>query len=125
MAVTRCSFVFEKVVLRDRIELSTPGFSATRTDARRRPGRSTIVFMRTAKGRLASTVYHQCPRTKVSAKVSFSGPHSFAGRPLEDDCPEWIIVSGDITLVCASVPSREAQPPASAFSADQSLTGPR
>jgi hypothetical protein len=59
------------VVPRDRIELSTPGFSATRTDVRRRPWRSTIVFVRTVKGRLASTVYHQCPRTKVSAKVSF------------------------------------------------------
>jgi hypothetical protein len=36
--------VLKLVVPRDRIELSTPGFSVERTDVRRRPLRSTIVF---------------------------------------------------------------------------------
>jgi hypothetical protein len=63
------------VVPRDRIELSTPGFSAARTDVRRCPQKSTIVFTHGLKSRVASGVAHQHPGTKVSAKVSFAmGP---------------------------------------------------
>ena len=61
-----------KVVPRDRIELSTPGFSAARTDVRRCPQTSIIVFTLDLKSRVTSGVAHQHPGTKVSAKVSFA-----------------------------------------------------
>ena len=60
------------MVPRDRIELSTPGFSAARTDVRRCPQKSIIVFTHDLKSPVASAVALQHPLTKVSAKVSFA-----------------------------------------------------
>ena len=105
-------FVFEMMVPRDGIELSTPGSSATRTDVRRYPRKSIIVFKRDLKSRVASGVGHQHPGTKVSAKVSFAMLHAGAhwvpsGWPaayratLETPLIERANRSGDSTLAWA------------------------
>jgi hypothetical protein len=70
------------VVPRDRIELSTPGFSAARTDVRRCPQKSIIVFTHDVKSPMASGVAHQHPGTKVSAKVSIAMRPQPPVRPL-------------------------------------------
>jgi hypothetical protein len=55
--VERCIRMRTKAVVpRDRIELSTPGFSAARTDVRRRPQRSIIVFTEPLKARLTCAI---------------------------------------------------------------------
>ena len=53
--------------------------------------------------RLASTIYHQRPRTKVSAKVSFEDGTVSPDALLDDDYLDCVIASGDITLVCATI----------------------
>src|SRR5580700_4918181 len=72
------------VVPRDRIELSKPGFSAEQTDVRWCLQRSIIVFMQPPKARLASTIFRQCPRTKVSGKVSYAPARRRSERPHGD-----------------------------------------
>ena len=57
----------------DRIELSTPGFSPARTDVRRRPQRSAIVFAQAVTRRLTSTI------------ISFSGRGS-------EDTGFWVVL---------------------------------
>jgi hypothetical protein len=58
VAVSKTSFRLQKMAVpSDRIELSTPGVPVARTDVRRRPQRSTIVFTQAVKSGLASTVY--------------------------------------------------------------------
>jgi hypothetical protein len=57
----------------DRIELSTPGLSPERTDVRRRPQRSAIVFAQAITTRLTSTI------------ISFSGRGS-------EDTGFWVVL---------------------------------
>jgi hypothetical protein len=74
LPVLEPGLVFKIVVPRDRIELSTPGFSVERTDVLRGPLRSTIVFMPPRQARCrppASTTVHG---RRCQVRCHFGGP---------------------------------------------------
>ena len=79
LPVLEPGLVFKIVVPRDRIELSTPGFSVGQTDVRGCPLSSIIVFGSALTTPLTSRVAHQHPRMKVSGKVSFAAASAASG----------------------------------------------
>jgi hypothetical protein len=91
------------VVPRDRIELSKPGFSAEQTDVRWCLQKSIIVFTRSLETRLASTNFHQCPRTKVSGKVSFAWDGIRLSEPYWRGVRDGVTAPGDKTLAWTTI----------------------
>ena len=79
----------------DRIELSTPGFSPARTDVRRRPQRSAIVFAQAVTRRLASTIISFSGRGSDDTGLGSSPPSCVKrGSSGRDECSSLWAPSG-------------------------------